>query len=125
MNAHAIGERAAMRVKTGIEWQQRRMNVDDPAGVALHEVDAEHAHEAGQNDEIRLRGIDCVRKRSVEIFTHVVLAVIDLPSGEDLDRALGGLPIIREMGAGVTTTALPIYDYATFASDLESGVHGP
>ena len=56
---------------------------------------------------------------------RVVLAVIDLPSGEDLDRALGGLPIIREMGAGVTTTALPIYDYATFASDLDSGVHGP
>ena len=56
---------------------------------------------------------------------RVVLAVIDLPSAEDLDRALGGLPIIREMGGGVTTTALPIYDYATFASDLEGGVHGP
>lgn len=56
---------------------------------------------------------------------RVVLGIIDLPSFEDLDRALGGLPIIREMGAGVTTTALPIYDYTTFASDLEGGVHGP
>ena len=56
---------------------------------------------------------------------RVVLGVIDLPSAEDLDRALGGLPIIREMGAGVTTTALPIYEYTTFASDLEGGVHGP
>ena len=56
---------------------------------------------------------------------RVVLGVIDLPSAEDLDRALGGLPIIREMGAGVTTTALPIYGYTTFASDLEGGVHGP
>lgn len=56
---------------------------------------------------------------------RVVLAVVDLPSPEDLDRALGGLPIIREMGGGVKTTALPIYDYETFASDLEGGVHGP
>lgn len=29
---------------------------------------------------------------------RVVLAIIDLPTGEDLDRALGSLPIIREMG---------------------------
>jgi muconolactone delta-isomerase len=56
---------------------------------------------------------------------RVVLAVIDLPTPEDLDRALAGLPIIREMGGGVLTEALPIYDYATFASDLEAGVHGP
>jgi muconolactone delta-isomerase len=55
---------------------------------------------------------------------RVVLAVIDLPTGEDLDRALGGLPIIREMGAGVKTEALPIYDYKTFAEDLEAGAHG-
>jgi len=56
---------------------------------------------------------------------RVVLAVIELPSAEDLDRALGGLPIIREMGGGVTTEALPIYEYETFAADLEAGVHGP
>jgi muconolactone delta-isomerase len=56
---------------------------------------------------------------------RVVLAVLDMPSAEDVDRALAGLPIIREMGAGVKTEALPIYDYATFAGDLDSGVHGP
>ena len=56
---------------------------------------------------------------------RVVLAVIEMPTAEDLDRALGGLPIIREMGGGAITTALPIYDYTTFASDLEAGVHGP
>ncbi len=56
---------------------------------------------------------------------RVVLGVIDLPSAEDLDRALGGLPIIREMGAGVRTEALPIYEYTTFADDLNAGVHGP
>ncbi len=56
---------------------------------------------------------------------RVVLGIVDLPSAEDLDRALGGLPIIREMGAGVTTTAYPIYEYTTFADDLNAGVHGP
>jgi muconolactone delta-isomerase len=55
---------------------------------------------------------------------RVVLGVIDLPSAEDLDRALASLPIIREMGAGVKTEALPIYDYATFADDLKAGAHG-
>lgn len=55
---------------------------------------------------------------------RVVLAVIELPSAEDLDRALGGLPIIRELGPGVSTEALPIYDYTTFASDLNAGAHG-
>ena len=55
---------------------------------------------------------------------RVVLAIIDLPTGEDLDRALGSLPIIREMGPGVKTEALPIYDYRTFAADLNAGSHG-
>ncbi len=55
---------------------------------------------------------------------RVVLAVVDLPTAEDLDRALGGLPIIREMGAGMRTEAWPIYDYRTFAADLDAGAHG-
>ncbi|MCW2998005.1 MAG: MIase like protein [Solirubrobacterales bacterium] len=55
---------------------------------------------------------------------RVVFAIVDMPSPEELDRALGGLPIIREMGHGVTTEALPIYDYAIYAADLNEGVHG-
>jgi muconolactone delta-isomerase len=55
---------------------------------------------------------------------RVVLAVVDFPSAEDLDRALASLPIIRELGPGVRTEALPIYDYETFAEDLIQGVHG-
>lgn len=55
---------------------------------------------------------------------RVVIGVIDLPSPEDLDRALGGLPIVREMGPGVKTTTSAIYDYRTFADDLNQGVHG-
>jgi muconolactone D-isomerase len=55
---------------------------------------------------------------------RVVLGVVDAPTAEDLDRALGGLPIIREMGPGVKTEALPIYDYKTFAADLNAGAYG-
>jgi muconolactone D-isomerase len=56
---------------------------------------------------------------------RIVLAIADLPTAEDLDRALGSLPIIREMGPGVKTEAWPIYDYRTFAQDLNEGAHGP
>lgn len=55
---------------------------------------------------------------------RVVLAVVEFASAEELDGALAGLPIIREMGAGVRTEALPIYDYAAFADALNGGVHG-
>ena len=55
---------------------------------------------------------------------RVVFAIVDLPTPEDLDRALGSLPIFRELGAGTVTEALPIYDYATFAEDLNAGAHG-
>lgn len=55
---------------------------------------------------------------------RVVIGVLEMPSAEDLDRALGGLPIMRELGPGMSTEALPIYDYTTFAADLGDGVHG-
>src|SRR5688572_251219 len=55
---------------------------------------------------------------------RVVLAVCDFPDAETLDRALSGLPIIKEMGATVKTEALPIYDYRTFAADLKEAVGG-
>jgi muconolactone delta-isomerase len=55
---------------------------------------------------------------------RVVLAIVNLPTAEDLDRALGGLPIIREMGPGVKTEAWPVYDYRTHAADLSAGAYG-
>ena len=55
---------------------------------------------------------------------RLVLGVVDVPTAEDLDRALGGLPIIREMGPGMKTEAWPIYDYRTFANDLGEGAYG-
>ena len=55
---------------------------------------------------------------------RVVLGVCDFPDAETLDRALSGLPIIKEMGATVKTEALPIYEYTTFAADLKQAVAG-
>jgi muconolactone delta-isomerase len=55
---------------------------------------------------------------------RVVLGVLDMPDAETVDRALAGLPIITEMGGSVDTEVLPIYDYATFASDLKEALRG-
>jgi muconolactone delta-isomerase len=55
---------------------------------------------------------------------RVVIGILDMPDAETVDRALAGLPIIREMGTGVKTEVLPIYDYATFAADLKAAVGG-
>jgi muconolactone D-isomerase len=50
---------------------------------------------------------------------RVVIGVLDLPDAESVDRALAGLPIIKEIGATVDTEVLPIYEYRTFAADMK------
>ena len=37
----------------------------------------QNAHETGQDNQVGLRGINRTRQRSIEIFAHVVVAVID------------------------------------------------
>ena len=41
---------------------------------------------------------------------RVVVGILELPDAS-VDGALAGLPIVKEMGAGVKTEVLPIYDY--------------
>lgn len=55
---------------------------------------------------------------------RVVIGILDLPDAESVDRALAGLPIVKEMGGSVKTEVLPIYDYRTFAGDLKEAVGG-
>ena len=50
---------------------------------------------------------------------RVVFGVLELPDAESVDRALAGLPIIKEIGATVDTEVLPIYEYRTFAADMK------
>ena len=57
----------------------------------------------------------------VEIWKREAVAAL----GAKEAGAVTHLPIIREMGAGVRTEALPIYPYETFADHLNEGVHGP
>jgi muconolactone delta-isomerase len=55
---------------------------------------------------------------------RVVLGVVEMPDAEAVDRALAGLPIIKEMGGAVKTEVLPIYEYRTFAGDLKEQLGG-
>ena len=99
-----------------------RFDVTQPANVSNADLVATWIREA----EAAIGAVDA------GVVTHlwkvagqrVVLGVVDLPTAEDLDRALGSLPIIREMGPGMKTEAVPIYDYRTFADDLNAGAYG-
>jgi muconolactone D-isomerase len=55
---------------------------------------------------------------------RVVIGVLELPDAESVDRALAGLPIIKEIGATVETEVLPIYYYSTFAADMKEELKG-
>ena len=48
-----------------------------------------------------------------------VLAIVDVPSHRDLDNAIAGLPIMKEMGHSVDLEILPIHPYEEFAEDLK------
>ena len=99
-----------------------RFNVKQPATVSNAELVAIWRREA----EAAMGAMEAgaVKHLWKVAGQRVVIGVLELDSAEDVDRALGGLPVFREMGAGVVTEALPIYDYTTFAEDLNAGAHG-
>ena len=99
-----------------------RFEVKQPANVSNAELVAIWQREAAAALGAMEAGV--VRHLWKVAGQRVVFGVVDLPSPEDLDRALGSLPIVRELGAGVTTEALPIYEYTTYAEDLNRGAHG-
>ena len=99
-----------------------RFDVTQPANVANDELIAIWIREA--EAAVGAMAAGAVPHLWKVAGQRVVLGVVDVPTAEDLDRALGGLPIIREMGPGMVTTAYPIYDYRTFAEDLNAGAYG-
>jgi muconolactone D-isomerase len=99
-----------------------RFDVKQPENVPNAELIATWRREAVAATGAREAGI--IKHIWKVAGQRTVFVVVDLPEHEALDRALGGLPIFRELGAGVVTEALAIYDYATFAEDLHAGVHG-
>jgi muconolactone D-isomerase len=100
-----------------------RFDVTQPANVSNEDLVATWTREA----EAAMGAVDAGVLTNLWKVAgqRAVLAVVDLPTAEDLDRALGSLPIVREMGPGVKTEAWPIYDYRTYAEDLAAGAHGP
>ena len=57
---------AAVRVQARKGRQQRRMDVEQPSGVARHEARREDAHEAGQHHQRRRMRIDRIGQRRIE-----------------------------------------------------------
>lgn len=51
-----------------------------------------------------------------------VIGIVDVPSHDDLDRAIASLPIMRAMGGSVDIEWLPIRPYENFAEDLAKEV---
>jgi muconolactone D-isomerase len=92
------------------------VNVDNPELVAIWQREAAAA--------LAAKSAGAVTHLWKVAGQRVVLAVVEFPTAEDLDRAIASLPIIREMGHGMRTEAFPIYPYETFASDLDAGAHG-
>jgi muconolactone delta-isomerase len=99
-----------------------RFDVHQPEGVDNSELVAIWRREAAAALEAIQAG--AVKHLWKVAGQRVVLGIVDLPTAEDLDRALGSLPIFRELGSGVRTEALPVYDYRTYAEDLDAGAHG-
>lgn len=99
-----------------------RFDVTQPANVANDELIAIWIREAAA--AIGAMDAGAVPHLWKLAGQRAVIGVVDVPTAEDLDRALGGLPIIREMGPGMKTEAWPIYDYRTFGADLNAGAYG-
>src|SRR6185437_11517886 len=57
--------------------QQRRVDVQHPSRVALHEIGAQNAHEAGEHDEIGLARVDRFAERGIEGGARRECAMVD------------------------------------------------
>ncbi|EWH02036.1 hypothetical protein Q427_10975 [Halomonas sp. BC04] len=58
MLCNAIGKRLGVGVQSLVGRQQRRVDIEHPPQVALHEARSQDAHEAGQHDQVGLMAID-------------------------------------------------------------------
>ena len=82
VNPDAGSKRAPVRVQAGKGRQQRRVNVEESATVALDESIGEHAHETGKQHEVRGMFVDRRRERRIERRAIGVTAVLDDGRGD-------------------------------------------
>jgi hypothetical protein len=73
---------ALVGVQPGKHRQQRRMDVDQPAVVALHEARREDAHEAGQGDDVGPEGVDRFGQLRIEGLARREAGVVDHRGGD-------------------------------------------
>ena len=60
------GEHAPVGMQSSVFRQQRRVDVQDAAAVAAHEIPAKYAHETGQRDQVGSERVDCLQQGEVE-----------------------------------------------------------
>ena len=75
-------ERLALRVHAREGGEQGRVDVDDPLREGGEEVLAEHAHEAGQHDQVDLVRPQRAHERAIEAGPRRVVAVVDHEGGQ-------------------------------------------
>ena len=99
-----------------------RFEVGQPAGMPLDQFLAHWYEEAKAAQQAQAAGV--VKGLWKVAGQRVVLAVLDLPDHDAVDRALAGLPIFRSLGGAIKTEIVPIRPYEAFAEDLRRAVEG-
>ena len=74
---HAIGQRALMGVQAAIGGQEGRVDIEHPAVPLLDEPGGQHAHEAGEADQLDLVLIELRLHRAFEAFAVGIGLVVD------------------------------------------------
>ena len=59
----ACGQGTLMGMQTFVPWQQRGMDVEQAPCVVRDKTRRQHAHEAGQHDQLGTAGIDGLHQR--------------------------------------------------------------
>lgn len=56
------------------------------------------------------------------VGTRRVIAIVDVPSADTLDRILLDLPIMKQMGQHVQVEVTPLRRYEDFAADIKTRI---
>ena len=73
----AVGQGALVSMEPLVAWQQRWMDIHQPARVMLDQFLAENAHETGEHHETRIESIDEVLEGAIVIGAGGKIPVIE------------------------------------------------
>ena len=86
-NAHTIGNRLALRVQAGKSREQRRMDIEHPAGKRVQEWSTDQAHEPREAHQINLTRLKDADDRSV---VGLPVRVFTRCDNDGLDSSIAG-----------------------------------